>query len=203
MKLYYAPTSPYVRKVMVVMHELTLGDRVELIPLPPSAPMTPSIATGHNPTGKVPTLVLDTGQAVYDSPVICEVLEAEVGATGSLHPTEPGARWRALSIQSLADGLIEAAIIARQESVMRPEGLRWPEWAAFQLAKVTACLDRLEEIKLDADRAGIAEIAAGCALSYLDFRFAAMDWRQNRPTITAWFQQFAARKSMTATEPQR
>jgi glutathione S-transferase len=203
MRLYYAPTSPYVRKVMVVVHELMLSDKVELIPLPPGAPLSPSIATEHNPTGKVPTLILATGEAVYDSPVICETLEAEAGVPGSLHPMAPGARWRALSIQALADGLIEAAIIARQETVMRPEGLRWPVWSAFQLGKVAACLDRLEKTDLSADHVTIAEIAVGCALSYLDFRFAALDWRHDRPAIAVWHQQFAARKSMTATEPPR
>lgn len=203
MRLYYAATSPYVRKVMVVMHELALVDRIELIPLPPGVPLTPSIATEHNPTGKVPTLVLDTGEAVYDSPVICEALEAEASVRGTLHPAEEGARWRALSIQALADGLIEAAILARQEAVMRPEPLRRPEWSAFQLEKVVACLDRLEQTNLSTDRVTIAEIAAGCALSYLDFRFAPLNWRQDHPAITAWYHEFAARKSMLATEPPR
>lgn len=203
MRLYYAPTSPYVRKIMVVAHELGLKDSVELIPLPAAEPLSRSIATEHNPTGKVPTLVIKTGQAVYDSPVICEVLEAEAGAAGTIHPTEPSARWRALTIQSLADGLIEAAIIARQENVMRPEGLRWAQWSEFQLDKVAQCLDRLENTNLSADDATIGEIAAGCALGYLDFRYPSMDWRLRRPAIAAWYRQFALRRSMVATEPPR
>ncbi|WP_315837635.1 glutathione S-transferase N-terminal domain-containing protein [Bradyrhizobium prioriisuperbiae] len=203
MQLYYAPTSPFVRKVLVVAHELGIEGDLELIPLPASEPLSRSIASDHNPTGKVPTLVLESGDAIYDSPVICEVLEFRASVTGSIFPAHPTTRWKALAVQALADGLMEAAITARQENVMRPEPLRWRNWSAFQLGKVTACLDRLEGTSLRVDGPTIAEIAAGCAVGYLEYRFPDIGWRRGRPALEQWFEAFAARSSMRLTAPPR
>jgi glutathione S-transferase len=203
MKLYHALTSPFVRKVMVAAHELGLDGQIELLPHPGGDPLARSIISECNPTGKVPTLLLASGEAVFDSPVICEVLNHHDDAVGSIYPSDADARRRALVIQALSDGLIEAAIIARQEQVLRAPESRWTKWSEFQLGKVSDCVDRLETYGLTNDSVTIAEIAAGCALGYLDFRFSALGWRSGHPNLAAWFESFANRKSMVSTDPNR
>lgn len=200
MKLYTAGASPFGRKVKVAAHELGLIDRLEIANETVS-PVAPSEAVARaNPLGKIPCLVLDDGTALYDSRVICEHLDLLGG--GRLFPPEGRARLRALTLQALADGLMDAGVSARYETFFRPEPLRWAGWVAAQKLKITRALDRLEA---DAAALGglddIGAIAVACALGYLDFRFPDDAWRDRRAALASWYEGVAERPSMQATRP--
>jgi glutathione S-transferase len=197
MKLRYSATSPYVRKVMMVIHELGLANRVELENTDAWSPKT-DLPT-DNPIGKVPALVTDDGMALFDSPVICEYLDS-VGS-GTLFPPVGPERWTALRFQALADGICDAAILRRLEG-NRPEQLRSTDWMERQKAAVGRCLDLLEkQAGTLGDGADIGTLAVLSALGYLDFRFGHEDWRAGRPALSAWFDKASARESFTATKP--
>lgn len=200
MKLFYSQASPYVRKVLVAARELGLADEIELV----TAAVTPIAPDGDlaqaNPLSKLPTLVLDDGTALYDSRVILEWLDVRSG--GRLVPPGGPARWRTLTVQATADGLLDAALLARYERWLRPEALRWAEWDAGQLGKVRRALDLLETtFEPTAGAPSLSEIAVACALGYLDFRFPEEAWREGRPRLAAFDAAFAARPSMAATRP--
>lgn len=198
MKLRYSPTSPYVRKVIVTAMETGLDDRIERQPTNPWDPGTD--LPGDNPLGKVPALLTDDGQTLYDSPVICEYLDS-LGA-GRLFPASGPERWRALQQQALADGILDASILAMLESRRRPQEYCWNDWVDRQKSSVARSVDALEhEVSSFGDQLTIGQIAAGCALGYLDFRFAEDDWRRDHPILAAWYEGFAARPAMTATIP--
>lgn len=200
MRLYFSPTSPYVRKVVVLLHETGMLDRVELVSgsgTPIDAGKAPLDA---NPLGKVPALERPDGPALYDSRVICQYLDAEAGA--GLYPS--GARrWDTLTVEATGDGILDAALLMVYEWRIRPEEMRYAPWVEGQWAKVDRALDVLEtrwmahlEGPLD-----MGQIAIGCALGYLDFRHDARGWRTGRPHLAAWEARFAARPSMQATVP--
>ncbi len=197
MKLFFSPASPFVRKVMVVAHELGLAERIERIPAT-AAPVARSDAIReHNPLGQVPTFLADDGIVLYDSRVVCEYLD-DLGG-GSFFGAGP-ARWRNLTDAALGDGMLGAALLARYETVLRPEPLRWDGWIAGQLGKVADALGRMEEADLG-DRLDIGTVTFGCGLGYLDFRFPDLDWRAAHPKTAAWFAVFGERPSMAATRP--
>lgn len=199
MKLFFSPASPYVRKCMVVAHEAGLADRIEQLPSAANPVNRDQAVVAANPLGKVPTLVTDAGEAMYDSRVICEYLDAQGG--GKLFPAG-AARWQALTLQALADGLLDAALLIRYEGNARPEALRWADWTRGQMEKISSALARFEEsAPALADRLDIGAISAGCALGYLDFRFPQLDWRAGHPATAAWFARFNERPSMQATLP--
>lgn len=197
MKLRFAPPSPYVRKAAVVAAELGLEDRIEHIPTNVWAPDTD--IGESNPLGKVPTLVLDNGSVLYDSPVVCEYLDSIAG--GGLFPTPGPARWDALRLQATGDGILDAAVLRLLES-RRPESQRSPDWMARQKRVIDRALELLEgEAGAWGDRLDIGVITVGCALGYLDFRFPDDDWRSGHPTLAGWYETFSQRPSMQATVP--
>ncbi len=200
MQIYFSPASPFVRKVMVTAHELGLADRLEKRPSAAHPVNRDKSIMAQNPLGQVPTLVTDDGRALYDSRVICEYLN-DLGR-GTLFPSGE-ARWRALTEQALGDGMLAAAVLTRYETVVRPEDKRWDDWRSGQLDKVRTGLAEIESnaAGLD-DRLDIGTITLGCALGYLDFRYADLDWRARHPQAAAWFARFGARPSMQATAPQ-
>lgn len=200
MKLKYGALSPFVRKVMVSAIELGLDGRIEKVPSPLSAVQANPGVIAVNPVGKIPALETDDGVPLYDSPVIIEYLDHLAGG-GTLVPPVGPERWRALRVNALADGLLDAGVSARTETT-RPAEKQWDVWIAAQRAKVVNCLDRLEnECATFAASPTIGEIAAGCALGWLDFRLPDLGWREGRPTLAAWYEVFAARPAMTATAP--
>jgi glutathione S-transferase len=200
LKIFHSAASPYVRKCMVVAHELGLNERIERLPSAAHPINRDRTIVAHNPLGKVPTFITDDGMALYDSRVIVEYLN-ELGK-GDLVPRHGPSRWGALVEQSLADGILDAAILARYESGVRPEALRWADWTVGQLDKIATGLADIETRapKLG-DRVDIGTIAIGCALGYLDFRFATLAWRDRHPNAKAWFERFGGRASMVATRP--
>lgn len=199
MKLRYSPTSPYVRKVRVVLIETGLDKGVELIPTNPWSADTD--LADDNPIGKVPTLIDDDGNQVFDSPVICEYLDGMHGGA-RLIPAEGKARLAALTRQAMGDGILDAAVSWRIENAMRPEPQRWAWWTDRQMATIRCVLDRLEsEAASFTDLANIGDIAVACALGYLDFRVAAEDWRAKRPRLAQWYERQQKRPSMIATVP--
>src|SRR5487761_377249 len=198
MKLYFNPASPYVRKVRVTAHELELSDRIELISIS-LTPVSPHDGLrASNPVGKIPALILEDGSALYDSPVICEYLDALAGGN-RIFPAAGAARWTALRRQALADGIMDAAVLTRYEEAVRPKELRWQQWVDGQFLKIRTALDALEREQLEAFDIGTISIA--CALGYLDLRFASEDWRTIRPRLTAWAAAIGKRPSLAATTP--
>jgi glutathione S-transferase len=201
MHLHYSYASPYVRKVMVVAIETGQRDALELTPRKVVPVAANDEVNRDNPLGKVPCLVTDDGQALFDSRVICEYLDSRHGGQ-KLFPAAGAARWTALRRQAQADGILDAGILARYETLLRPEERRWPDWVAGQKAKMARALDGLEgEAARFGDTLDIGTIAIACALGWLDFRYAADDWRSGRPALAAWFERFAQRPSLAATLP--
>jgi glutathione S-transferase len=200
MKLYSSPTSPFVRKVLVTIHEAGITG-IELMTVKGNPLVPGTLPVDRNPLGKVPALDLDDGSTLYDSRVICRFLDVHAGA--GLYPAAPKL-WDCLTLEATADGLLDAAVLMVYEQRLRPEDLRYGPWVEAQWLKVTRALDAIEDrwiADLEAPLTA-AQIAVGCALGYLDFRLGARDWRPGRPRLKAWSEVFAARPSMVATVPQ-
>lgn len=201
MKLYVSPTSPFGRKCAVIVHELGLPSKVRFQAANASpVSRNEDIARG-NPLAKIPTLLLDDGSALFDSPVICEYLDSLAGPSRFFPASGPD-RWRALKRQALADGLMDAAILLRYEQTLRPEPLRWVDWMSGQQAKVIGALDAMEA---DAPAFGggfdIGHVATACAVGYLDLRFGHLGWREGRAKLAAWFAGVSQRPSLIETFP--
>ena len=200
MKLFYSPNSPYARKCLVAAYELGLRERIETVAANAMPTKRDPAIAANNPLSKVPTLIADDGTVLYDSPVIAEYLDTLAG--GKLIPRDGPARWTVLVEQALADGILDAALLARYETALRPEALRWSDWTNGQLEKVAGGLDELERRAARfVDRVDLGTIAFACALGYIDFRWGSLEWRKSRPAAGAWYERFAARDSMVKTRP--
>ena len=199
MKLHWSPRSPFVRKVMVVVHELGLADRITCVRTVAASTKPHAELMQDNPLSKIPTLVLDDGMVIYDSPVICEYLDSLDGAP-KLHPAEPKARLTALRRQALGDGFLDMLVLLRDERMRASPSDMHKSSAAVRKAAVLKSLDQ-EAAALSSAPLGIGHIAIGCALSYLDFRYADEDWRKDHSRIASWHATFATRPSVRATEP--
>lgn len=195
MKLFYSPTSPYVRKVMACAIACELEAQIERVTTNPWE--SPAELLAHNPLSKVPCLVTPDGLALFDSPVICEYLDF-VGR-GSLFPPPGAARWRALGQQAVADGITDAAVLRRQEAA-RPEEAARAAAMERQRSAMTRGLDALEA-EAPADHVDIGTISVACALGYLDFRFAQEPWRAGRPKLERWFEAMRERPELAHTAP--
>jgi len=200
MKLYYSPTSPYVRKVMILLAETGQSDAVELIPAS-GTPVDPAtMPVTLNPLGKIPALERPDGPTLYDSRVICRYLDARAG--GKLYP-QGDRLWDTLTLEATADGMIDAAILCVYETRVRPEEKYFEPWVEGQWAKVARSVSALEA-KWMSHLHGpldIGQIAVACALGYLDFRHAARDWRASAGQLAAWYETFSKRESFAATVP--
>jgi glutathione S-transferase len=200
MRLYHSPTSPYVRKVMVLLMEAGRADAVTLVPAAgtPVDPQTMPVA--QNPLGKIPCLEREDGPSLYDSRVICRYLDATLKA--GMYPDAPRL-WDTLVLEATGDGILDAAILMRYETHVRPGERQFEPWLEGQWAKVDRTLDALEG-RWMAHLHGpldMGQVAVACALAYLDFRHEARDWRKGRPALEAWEAKIAARDSFRATVP--
>ncbi|NQV85402.1 MAG: glutathione S-transferase N-terminal domain-containing protein [Rhodospirillales bacterium] len=198
MKLRFSPASPYVRKVSVTLLETGLEGRVEKIPTDVWDPETD--ITRDNPLGKVPSLILDDGSVLFDSPVICEYLDS-LHDGDKLFPASGEARWQALRLQALGDGMTDAGIIRFLE-IKRPEEFQYGKWMERQIAVVFRAMDALES-DMDTLEAGftIGQISVACAIGWLDFRMPELDWRGDRPGLADWFEGVSERPSISKTVP--
>lgn len=202
MKLYYSALSPFVRKVRVAAMELGLDKQIELVTVATTPVAMSADLAKVNPLGKLPALVTDDGDLLFQSSLIVEYLDAFAGG-GKIIPAKGPERWRVKRTEALADGLMDAAVLVRYEGFLRPAEKRWPEWIAGQMQKVTQALDAFEgQSWLFEDKVDAGKIALGCALGYLDLRFADMGWRKRCETLGRWYDAFAKRPSMEATKPQ-
>lgn len=195
MKLFYQTHSPYARKALVFAHEAGLAGEIEVIHHETSPTRRNPEVFALNPLGKVPVLVTREGEAIFDSDVICEYLDGLGGPR--LIPLGP-ARWRALTLQAVAQGLADAGIAVRWETERRPEGLRYAPLRDGQIEKLVAGYDWLER-RLDPDEPlHVGQVAVATTLSWLEFR-ALPSFRPGRPRLSAWFDRFSERASMRAT----
>ena len=201
MKLYHTPTSPFVRKVLVAAHELALQGRIETTFLRPFPTKADPQLSRDNPLSKIPALLLEDGTAIYDSPVICEYLDT-LHSGRKLVPSEGKERWRVLRLQALCDGILDAAILVFYETTARPKEQHWAPWLDGQREKARQGLDALErEAQAFGDDVDLGQVSAGVTLGWLEFRGAMGDVRPGRPRLFSWYERFAMRPSMKATEP--
>lgn len=205
MKLMYSPTSPFVRRVRAVALELGLADRISLetVQVAPGRE-NEEFAANVNPLRKIPALILDDGNVLIDSSVICAWLDRLAGG-GRVIPTGPE-KWQVLSQQEIAVGMTEALVLARYEVALRPQALRWPEWLKDQEDRFwsgLAWFERRADAALES-RGGVtdvSQIALACCLSYADFRFPEFGWPPHAPRVSAWYREFMQRPSMSSTAP--
>lgn len=202
MKLIGSLTSPFVRKVRIVMAEKKLDYKLELDDV--WAP--DSTIQDANPLGKVPCLVMEDSGAVFDSRVIAEYLDT-MSPVCRLLPQSGRERAEAKCWEALADGLLDATVLIRVEQFMRPEALRSEAWVQRQHRKVAAALEAManglaEKPFCTGNNYTLADIAVGCALSYLDFRFPQIEWRERYPNLVRLLDKLSQRQSFIDTAPQ-
>lgn len=199
MKLLWSSRSPFVRKVVVVAHELGIADRILLDRVNVTGKETNAEVMRFNPLNKIPTLVLDDGSIMIDSPVIAEYLDETYGK-GELFPHDAARRWPVRRLHAFGDGIMNYNISRLGEKGRGEQASQ--EFMDAWLAKTTATLDVLEQETDSLALVTIGSIAVAVALAHLDFRFADDAWRNGRPKLAAWYAGFAERPSMQATVPQ-
>jgi len=198
LRLLSAPASPFARKARVILMETGQdGVAVRDVTAHPMGGDAALDATA--PLGKIPALEREDGPTLFDSRVICRFLDMRAGA--GLYPD--GRLWETLTLEALADGLMDAAVISVYEHRARPEEYRYRPWLDAQWAKVARALDALERQWMSHlhGRPDMGQIAVGCALGYLDFRHGDKSWRDGRDGLATWEESFAARPAMAATAP--
>ncbi len=199
MRLYTSPATPFGRKVMALILELGLQDRIEISNVM-GTPLAPgSLPVDQNPLGKIPALQTDAG-AIYDSRVICRYLNDLAG--GTMYPAGP-AIWPCLTREAAVDGILEAALAMAYEVRLRPVEKQFPEWIEAQWAKAARALDVIEAEWAEVLNGPLEMplIGLACALGYIDFRHDARNWRAERPKLAVWEAEFGKRPAMLATRP--
>jgi glutathione S-transferase len=183
----------------VLLLESGLDDQVEVVDVATSPLETDPQAAAANPLGKIPALVRLDGPAIHDSRVITRYLDAR--ADGRFYPE--ARLWEVLTLEAIAEGIMEAALAMTYEARFRPEEIRYAPWVEGQWAKVARALDAVEGRWMShlAGPLDMSHIALGCALGYLDFRHDARGWRVGHPALEAWYAKMAARDSMMRTAP--
>ena len=196
MKLAYSPASPYVRKVTACAIKRGINDKVQRWKVGTTDPAL----LEFNPLSKVPTLITDDGTKLYDSPVICEYLDS-IGSAPKLFPAPGPTRWKALTQQALGDGILDATQPRRRELTL-PQDEGRKGYIAVQQGKVSCSLDLLEqEAGALGELTTIGEITIGCALGYLDFRYANEPWRPGHPKLEAWYAKVSKLPPLAETVP--
>ena len=196
MQLMYSPTSPFVRKVLVCAIVRDLDRHIERVIVDAQAPQADFVSLA--PLSKIPVLVTDDDVVLYDSPVICEYLDS-LGDAPALLPASGAARWRALTVQALADGMMDAAVLRRGESLRPAEAAR-DQVMTRQHVAIERALDALA-LNVPHRVLDIGTIALACALGYLDFRFSHEPWRPARPQLTKWFDAMHVHPALSLTIP--
>ncbi len=189
MKLMSSPASPFGRKVTMTIAIKNLGGQVQAMPV--DATKGDAGLNAANPLGRIPALVLDNGDTIHDSHVICEYLDS-IGSGPILVPRTGPERWRTLTLGSLGDGLIEQALLQVYEGRYRPENMRVDSWVQRLQSKIDRTLDQLESAPPAwKDHPDYGHLTLAAALGYMDFRHAGR-WRNGHPGMVAWLDRFAA-----------
>ncbi|MGB0694220.1 MAG: glutathione S-transferase family protein [Rhodospirillaceae bacterium] len=199
--LIISPTSPYARMCWLVALDGGLGDSLTIQKENPWDPETP--LKGINPLSKVPALVLDGGQVLVDSPLICDYLDRQRVQGSPLIPLDGPARWDVLARATLARGALDAAIACRIETVLRPEDKQHQPWLDRQWGIVTNALKTLEPHYLPVldGPTDFSHIALACSFGFLEFRYPEHSWRADHPQLAAWYDSFKTTPHMVETVP--
>ena len=197
MRLFYSKTSPYSRKVRLVIHEKGLQNTIISVACNPFDEV-PELEAA-NPLGKVPTLILDDGSSLYDSPVICAYLDSLT--PGRLIPESGRERWNVLRWEALCDGVVDATynIVMERRRDTQEQSAGWIEQWKTQVIRT---LNHIEAtIDMLPSQVTLAQLALGTALGYLEFRLPDLDWRSRCPALAAWYGDFSVRDTMQHTLP--
>ena len=200
MKLFHSPASPFVRKVVVLLHELGQADAVELATVHTTALESDPGLVASNPLGRLPALERPEGPTLYDSRVVCQYLNAHFG--GSLYPQD-SRRWETLTLEATGEGIMDSALSMAYEVRLRPEAEQSAAWVEAQWAKVSRAIGALNSRWMShlAGPVDMGQIAVACALGYVDFRHDARGWRKGNDALAAWYAEFESRPSVAATRP--
>ena len=199
MKLVYSPPSPFVRKVTTLIHHADLSDRIELVNVKTTALSVAEEARAANPLGKIPVMILEDGKAIFDSRVITQYLDEFAGS--NLYPRER--IYDILTLEALADGIMESAVSITYESKLRPDNEQSPSWMEAQWSKVLHAVKALDEGEfkaMDGDM-NMGQIAVACALGYLDFRHNARQWRSGHSNLASWNDEMMKLPALIKTIP--
>lgn len=202
MKLFGNSASPFVRKVLLVLHETNRIDAVEQVHAEGNTLNSTAMPVALNPLGKIPVLARPDGPALYDSRVICQYLATQ--AASDLYPH--GQRyWDVLTLEATADGMMDAAVAMVYEARLRADDMQSAGIVTGQWTKVTRAIATLEARWLGSlarPAPDMGHLAIAAALGYLDFRHDDRGWRKQAPGLAAWYESFCQRPSMLATRPQ-
>lgn len=200
MKLFHSPASPYVRKVVVLLHELGQTDAVALETIQSTAFETDDALKVANPLARIPALQRADGVTLYDSRVITNYLNDLFG--GSFYP-QGSDRWENLTLEATGDGIMDSSVSMSYELRLRPADEQSQGWVDAQWEKVSRAIAVLNTRWMShlSGPVTMAHISVGCALSYLDFRHDARNWRHGNEALAKWHEGFEARSSMQASRP--
>jgi len=184
MKLVYSPPSPFVRKVTTLIHHVGLNDRIELINVKTTALSVAEEARAANPLGKIPVMILEDGKSMFDSRVITRYLDELAGS--NLYPKHN--IYDVLTLEALADGIMESAVSITYESKLRPKNEQSASWMDAQWSKVHHAVKALNDRKFQAmdGELNMGQIAVACSLGYLDFRHDGRQWRHGNSNLASW-----------------
>ncbi len=200
MKLFYSPASPFVRKVVVLLHEVEKAGDVELLNVTTTAMESDAALKAANPLARLPALMRTDGGTLYDSRVITAYLDDLYD--GGLYPLGAG-RWDTLTLEATGDGIMDSAVSMVYETRLRPDTQQSPDWIEAQWAKVERAIGVLNARWMGhlAGPIGMGHVSVACALSYLDFRLDSRNWRKGNEALAGWHAEFSQRPSMQATQP--
>lgn len=197
MRLHYDVISPFSRAVLVTAHEVGIGGKIQLF-APGGVPPTVvhAAVSADNPLGKIPCLVTDHGHRLFDSRVIIEYL-CHVAGNKTLIPDDGVKRFRVLTLQAMGQGVADAGVSYRYESIARPKELQWDAWKERQAQRIIACSADLERNwSKDLEEVTAGTIMVACAYGYIGFRLPEVTWRDEHPALAAFVERFASRPSM-------
>lgn len=200
MKLFHSPSSPFVRKVVVLLHELDKADEVELAGVTSTAFASDEGLAASNPLAKLPALVRNNGTTLYDSRVITAFLNDLYG--GDMYPLGTS-RWETLTLEATGDGIMDSAVSMAYEARLRPAEMQYSAWIEAQWVKVARAISVLNTRWMShlSGPLDMGHISVACALSYVDFRHGDRNWRAGNDALAKWHAGFDSRASMGATKP--
>ena len=199
MKLVYSPPSPFVRKVTTLIYHANLNESIEMINVKTTALSVAEEARAANPLGKIPVMILEDGKVIFDSRVITRYLDNFAGS--NLYPQDK--IYDILTLEALADGIMESAVSITYESKLRPQNEQSPSWMEAQWSKVLHAVKALDDGQFQAmdSEMNMGQIAIACALGYLDFRHDARQWRSGHSNLASWNEKMIKLPALIKTKP--